>query len=367
MKGKTANGYVMVFAAACMWGSIGIFVKAISAMGVLSQSMAALRLLFGALLLVPVLLGRGLRGSAAGHAGTGTGTLAGFRLSRKAIVPTILLGAVGLALSNFLYYESMRSVGISTASVLLYTSPIFAVVLGRILYREEVRMQKLLAVGVNVVGCVLTVTGGDLSTFSFSWYGVTTGVVAGLGGALLAIFSRMASVDDDPLTVTFWAFVAGVMFMGAVSFPWTDVRQALSVRLVLLLVAFGAIPTALAYIAYMTGLSCGLETSKVPVVASAETVFATAVGILLYGEAAGAIKLLGICAVLLSIGLMNVTLSGRNAPAMLVYMREALSFNSNSWQQNKHDDLRLLRERLASAGGATASSDDSWKSWMYVR
>ena len=38
---KSNLGYVLVLIAALMWGSIGIFVNGISAMGVSSQSMAA--------------------------------------------------------------------------------------------------------------------------------------------------------------------------------------------------------------------------------------------------------------------------------------------------------------------------------------
>ena len=44
---KSNLGYVLVLVAALMWGSIGIFVNGISAMGVSSQSMAAFRLLVG--------------------------------------------------------------------------------------------------------------------------------------------------------------------------------------------------------------------------------------------------------------------------------------------------------------------------------
>lgn len=52
---KSNLGYVLVLIAALMWGSIGIFVNGISAMGVTSQSMAAFRLLSGAVLMAPVL------------------------------------------------------------------------------------------------------------------------------------------------------------------------------------------------------------------------------------------------------------------------------------------------------------------------
>ena len=55
---KSNLGYVLVLVAALMWGSIGIFVNGISAMGVSSQSMAAFRLLVGALILAPVLMFR---------------------------------------------------------------------------------------------------------------------------------------------------------------------------------------------------------------------------------------------------------------------------------------------------------------------
>lgn len=366
MKGNATRGYAMVFAAACLWGAIGIFVNAATAMGLASQSTAALRLLFGAIVLAPILILRRGRGSSAHGQGQSAAISSAFHLGKKAFVPTALVGTVGLALANFLYYESIGSVGISTASVLLYTSPIFATALGRVLYKEEICAQKLVAVGMNFTGCILTVTNGGFLAFEFSWYGVLAGVGAALGGALLAIFSSKASAEEDPLAVTFWAFVVGAVFMGAVSFPWNDVRQAMSLQLILLFGAFGTISTALAYILYMTGLAHGLEASKVPVVASAETAVAAVVGIALYGEQAGAIKVLGIYMVLASILVMNMTPRRQARSAIGGYARESFGFSSSGWQRKKEDELRLLRERLASAGGVS-QDQDSWKSWLYVR
>ena len=134
---KRSNlGYVLVLIAALMWGSIGIFVNGISAMGVSSQSMAAFRLLVGALILAPVLMFMGCRpdeGSTVAQ-----GPLALFKASPKELVSCALVGIVGLAAANTCYYECMGEVGMSTASVLLYTSPVFGVALGRVLYREDV-------------------------------------------------------------------------------------------------------------------------------------------------------------------------------------------------------------------------------------
>ena len=175
---KSNLGYALVLIAALMWGTIGIFVNGISALGVSSQSMAAFRLLSGAVLMAPVLAFMGCQGGT--REGKASGPLALFKASPKELVPCALVGIVGLAVANTCYYECMGEVGMSTASVLLYTSPVFGVMLGRVLYREDVTPNKLVAIVFNIVGCVLAVTSGDLSGFHFSAWGVASGVIAGL-------------------------------------------------------------------------------------------------------------------------------------------------------------------------------------------
>lgn len=97
------------------------------------------------------------------------GPLALFKASPKELVPCALVGIVGLAAANTCYYECMGEVGMSTASVLLYTSPVFGVMLGRVLYREDVTPNKLVAIVFNIVGCVLAVT---RRPFRFSFFGL---------------------------------------------------------------------------------------------------------------------------------------------------------------------------------------------------
>ena len=73
-----------------------------------------------------------------------------------------------------------------------------------------------------------------------------------------------------------------------------------------MLVGFGIIPSAMAYIAYYGGLSKITETSKVPVMASVETVAAAGIGLLAFGQRLGTVKILGIVLVLCSIAVMNM-------------------------------------------------------------
>ena len=79
------------------------------------------------------------------------------------------------------------------------------------------------------------------------------------------------------------------------------VDNPLNVRLILLGLLFGLIPTALAYSLYFSGLSNITQASKVPVVASVELVVATVIGVLVFEESFTAVKCIGVFLVLLSI------------------------------------------------------------------
>lgn len=348
----------MVLVAGALWGTIGIFVNTLESLGVGTMSTAAFRLLAGAAWMLPILLVMG----ASGYTGV-RDPFALVRVSPRSLLWCVLVGVFGLALANWAYYESMGAVGMSTASVLLYTSPVFGCVLGRVLFHERVTRSKLLAVACNVVGCVSVATGGDLTGVTVDGYGIAMGLIAGLLGALLPIFSGKASSGANPLAATFYGFVAGGVVAGAASYPWADVVRVGSPA-VLVFAGFGLIPTALAYFFYMTGLSRGLEASKVPVVASVETVATVCVGTIVYAEPAGPVKVLGIALVLASIVVMNADLGRLLESPVVAWLRanpiagrvvESASFNPGAWN---HEKVREWNELLESS---------DWQAWIATR
>ena len=188
-------------------------------------------------------------------------------------------------------------------------------------------------------------------------------MIAGLCGASLAVFSRIATKTVHPLAVTFWGFVFGGVVMAAIAAPWPDVAAAMSPQLLLLFLGFGLIPTAVAYILYMQGLSMGLETSKVPVVMSFETVVTVLVGIGVYAEPAGAIKVLGIVLVLASILIMNTDFSKLRNSVFVGHVIESMTFKPNAWWTEKSQDMDLFKERTGIALEPTVQESP----WYFVR
>ena len=66
------------------------------------------------------------------------------------------------------------------------------------------------------------------------------------------------------------------------------------------------------YVVYYAGISKITATSRVPVLASVETVVAAVVGLLVFGQGISLIKAAGILLVLCSMGIMNAKVSDRN-------------------------------------------------------
>ena len=282
----------MVFAAGCLWGTIGLFSTLLQDMGMPSQSVAFYRLLFAAALLIPVLIVKGK----------------GFRLFRirpAGILSCLLVGLFSQALYNLLYMRTIKESGMAVAAVLLYTSPVFVALMSRIFFRESLGKNKVIAILINIIGCVLTVTGGGFEGMTLVGLGLLTGVGAGFMYATLPVLSRIGADKEDPFTSTFYGLAFGTLFLLFISRPWQGIGTAFTPGMFIVLVGFGIVPSALAYIVYFGGLNKVKETSKVPVLASVETVMAALIGLAVFGQSLSLIKVLGIVLVLCSILVMN--------------------------------------------------------------
>lgn len=289
---RGSGSFVKVFAAGCLWGTIGLFVKLMEANGSSASYTSFIRMSFGALLLIVLtVLFDGAKA---------------FRIGKRTLVSCILLGIVCQGLYNVLYSLSISRNGMAVASVLLYTAPVFTGILSVLLFREKLSAGKWAALLINVLGCVLTATGGDLSGTTIVLSGVLIGVGAGVTYAMIAIFGRIAMQErSSPFAVATYNLLFGCLFLAVVSHPWTTVAAPLEPKLLLIGSLYALIPTTAAYLLYFSGLSQITQTSKVPVVASVELIVATLIGVLVFREPIAVGNVLGIALVLLSILLFS--------------------------------------------------------------
>lgn len=284
----------MVLAAGALWGTIGFFATLLSNLGLGAAPVAFFRLLSASIMLALILLvkGKGIRL---------------FKISRRGLISCMLVGFVSQAFYNVCYMNAIEQGGMATAAVFLYTSPIYVALISRILFKEALTKNKILAILINIVGCIITVTGGDFSTMKLSIFGLIMGILAGFTYALLPILSRTGADKEDPFTSAFYGQAFGALLLFFLIRPYNGIGAEFNLQMLLVLIGFGIVPSAMGYIVYYAGISKVTEMSRIPVLASVETVVAAVVGLVAFGQGLSLMKVIGIALVLCSIAVMNMT------------------------------------------------------------
>ena len=288
------GGYLFLLLAGTLWGTTGIFVNQLKAYGIDSSWMGSIKLFAGGLMLFAfVIATRGVKA---------------LKLDRKALGICLAIGFFCQGLFNICYLGAIQRVGMAFGGVLLYLSPVIVAILSTLFFREKMTGLKILALVCNLLGCALTVTGGDLSGLSLPLLGILMGFGAAFFYALAPLLGRLAVDNMDPYVTAAYASLFGSLTtLGFIFLTGKGVPETLFTGAApFWLFGISFVPTALAYLCYYTGLGYRLESSRVGVITSIELVVATLIGVLAYHDPLGAVNMAGVGLVVLSIFVMNL-------------------------------------------------------------
>lgn len=288
---KLAPFFVLL--AGILWGSMGIYVRRLNALGFTTIEIVAVRSVVTAVLLLFVLFfyDRKL-----------------LKIRLKDIWCFVGTGIFSIVFFNYCYFKAITMTSLSVAAVLLYTAPAIVMVLSAVLFHEKITAVKIAALLATFIGCVF-VTGLIGETEGLSAGGILVGLGAGLGYALYSIFGRYAIERGyHSLTISFYTFV----FAAIGALPLANVKMICEapvkdIRMLGFYLVFALVSTVVPYILYTLGLTA-LENSKASIIASIEPVTATVLGMILFHEKMTVSNLAGIILVLGAIVISNVDL-----------------------------------------------------------
>ena len=215
-----------------------------------------------------------------------------------------MLGILCHGVYNICYSIAVTTIGVALSAVLLDIAPLFTSLFSVLFFQEKVTFLKGIAVIINIIGCILTVTNGKLEIQSLALFGLLMGVGAGFLYALTAIIGRVAAKNTYPFIMSMYSYFFAAVFLG-ISMGVSRTEFTFNTGILFWGFFYALITTAIGYIFYYEGLKHITKSSKVPVIASVEVIVASLIGVVWYREHLGFISFLGIVAVLLSIILMN--------------------------------------------------------------
>ncbi len=287
------KGYILVFLAASMWGSLGIFAKLLYSFNLSSFTIVFYRVFFALLLLIPYNMSRG-----------------GFTINRSRLKFYAVYGFFSIFLFYTLYFYTVKISSVSLAVLLLYTAPIYSTLMGYYIFKEPITGKKAVALGMVVLGVLFVV---DLSGSRVTPLAVTLGLLTGITYALYGILAKFAVRTERPEEALFYTLGFGMLFL----LPFTDFKVPTEAIPYLFALAF--FPTFLGYIFYNNALK-EIEVSRAAIIATIEPVVAITLAFLIFREILTPRQLFG--AALIIGGSLLIHASEREEPKEIEVLEE---------------------------------------------
>lgn len=284
-------GMIYVILAGICWGMISIFVRKLNSIGFDSYNIMCIRAWFSAGMLFVLFLikDRNL-----------------FKISFKDIWMFFGTGIFSLTFFTYCYFTSIVRSGAAISVVLLYTSPIFVMLMSAVVFREKITVKKIVALVLTFAGCVLMA--GMLSVSGrLSIGSLLLGIGAGFGYALYSIFAGIAVKKYSSLTITFYTMLFSGVFLPVIQDMGEFTRLIIDNygNALWAMIGISLICTVIPYVAYTAGLQ-RMEAGKASVLVTVEPLVGTVLGFAVYHENMNWMKITGMILIFISVVLLSI-------------------------------------------------------------
>ena len=300
-------GPALIILAGCFWGSMGIFVRRLTGFGFSPIQIVTLRITVAALVFCLVLLAK---------------DRSGFRIALRDLPLFLGLGFGSILFFTVCYFSAITIMPLSTAAILLYTSPIWIMLMSALFFREKLNSIKLIALALAFAGCVLV---SGISGEGLTLTGLLLGLGSGIGYGLYSILGTVALRKYSPYTVTTYTFLfaaAGAWLVCGPADMVSKFNAADNVPgLLLFCVLTGLVTAVVPFLAYTLGLRT-VEAGRAGILATVEPLVAALVGIVVFSEPLTLLSGLGIVLILAAVVLLNRNRSGQTSTLNTGSMRK---------------------------------------------
>lgn len=271
---------ILPLLAGFMFGSSGVFVRTITQNGVDPTTLLFLRF---SIAIIPIIIAILATDKEL------------FKINLKDI-PLFVVCAICIVGLNFCYNESMNTVPLSLAAVLLSLAPIYVIVIAFFLFGEKITSKKIICMALAIFGCVMMtgVLESDLSDIPL--FGIISGIGAGLFWAIYLMASKK-SIESGKHTYTILFY--SIIFISVALIPFTSFNQITNfislnpILVIIFLIMHSTFSFALPYI--LSTLSLKYIDSGVSsiLMSGAEPFAALVFGLIIYTETPTAIMFCG--------------------------------------------------------------------------
>ncbi len=285
---------ILPIIAGIMFGSTGIFVRTLTQNGIDPTTLLFLRF---SIAIVPIILAIILTDK----------DLLKINLSD---IPLLLACSICIIGLNLCYNESMNTIPLSLAAVLLSLAPIYVLIMASILFKEKITAKKLICMFLAIFGCLLMTGILEDSLTSISLFGIILGIGAGLFWAIYLMVSKK-SIERGKHTYTILFY--SIIFISIALIPFTDFNQIANfvsidpTITIIFLIVHSTFSFALPYILSTVSLNYMDSGISSIFISGSEPLAALIFGLLIYSEIPTIIMFFGFVLSIIAMMLLSKT------------------------------------------------------------
>ena len=293
-------GALLVILGAVGWGTLGIASSQLAAAGLSNTSVTGLRVVgtFICLLALLPFIYKVLK-----------------TLQFQDIPRLILQSLIGMLGMTFCYFNAVQYVGPAIAVALLYTAPIWSVILSSIFLKEPLTLKSVLLtiIAVSGVGCMM------VGEHRLNLNGVLYGFASGICYAIYGVMGKGIIERYSPSFLLF----SSMMISAVAIVPFIEFQQIVAFKEQLNLATFSAclmliiLGTLLPFALYTHGLKY-LKASQASIYTIFEPLTAVILATLFANAQLSSIQIIGIV-LIISVSLLNVAFSKASTNAEKIY------------------------------------------------
>jgi len=228
-----------------------------------------------------------------------------FRMPRRDIAHTFLLGILGVAASNYCYYLAIQRTNVATAIILQYTAPAWVLIYMVARGRQKPTVSRVSAVALAIAGIAMVIGVIGPGNLRLDTIGVIASLLAAFSFAFYNVGGHSILARYDRWMVLLWTLIAAASFWIVINPPWKIVAQHYTGTQWLFLLVFAIVSVLGPFSLYFAGLQ-HLEPTRAIVVSCLEPVFSIIIAAIALGEVMKPLQTLGIVMVLAAILLVQM-------------------------------------------------------------
>lgn len=193
--------------------------------------------------------------------------------NKKDTMQLLIFSIAGMLAVQYTYFAAIKHSNAATATVLQYTGPVLIVLYLALKNRTVPRWIEIAATLLAVLGTVLLVTRGNMSSLNISTPALLFGIASAITLAVYSIQPAALLAKYSASMIIGWGMLVGGIAFSFVHAPW-DVAGLWDLQTYLCVFGIITLGTLIAFYAYMNAVKM-IGAQKASLLASAEPLSAT--------------------------------------------------------------------------------------------